>query len=1077
MKITKINLEHFKGVNQASINLGDLTVITGKNSSGKSSVIQSLKYLTQWFKRIQTTRGLNEFSAPSIQVLHPDFITENKDYDSIRNSKAPNSEGVGLGVELDKTNNNFFMNPNGKYSIYVQFENVNQEGNKVRPKNLFLSLPKHWNEASETFEDEKFEVIYHNTDLPRLISKRDKYFELYANGQFLDRILQNNQYIDFQNFSPIKDKSKKIYLHTAYDGFGANSPTPDLINPAIDPIIKKLQAIQVDKENEGEADKEKALIINSSNERLSFESTNRLKINKFQGSKNVYFDVFENYVLDSIKDQDYSRSTDIDENTLQTLIDNVLQIYHSDTKYKKILSNYLQFDVSSENNFIDWESPASSKKENPFIQNLNHEFLEDKKIPKAVMKNFNVITDIVNSSDFPDTTIGAVQILLMYVEYINRITKNNKALDFSKFSDELINNNQIFEPENMPNSAYKKPIEALVAIQNSLGEASEFIGFKWSEKGAALAFGQQESCVCAVPNAFNFPSPEQELTKELDPWEVVRPCPDNLNINEHIYTLTAYDEILSGEPNPYTLRPTANIRGSLMGAEYFLDLLKKKVSKESNGSIEFYFSLINDDYSKNKKAFQEGLNYFKNDKRYTETRAEILRIEQLIENYSNDRDEAYEEYAELTSKLKTLKDINDVDEKIEVLEDDEIESSNTFLDFEDIKEESEDYKRINYEITLIQNQIDTLLDLKKHWDIKIEELSLEKEQLLKKLYDLDIEKEDFEDAPWNAKIVKQIQIIIDTEYVSINPETVGVDVDNLSVDMKYLNTGRNPSSEDRPGEFFDNLPVGKIGGRLTDLMYEEGKTKVYPYLYPSIKNTNEENYEFSRKFEDLNWFTIHPKDEQFVTSFNMWISYLSMEVSKVSSKIEGPKPRLKVTGKDGEERDVFEVGSGIGQVLPVIAICLLAKPGEVVCIEEPEAHLHPSAQAYLADFLLAMSASGRQIIVETHSPNIIDRLRLRRVHKSWKKFRSNDWIKNELYLDDIQNIEKKYNSFREPDIKVIFAEQDDQGFSSYKEATIDKRGDIIFGQSQNEIWPDGFFDNAQEELTYILKARIASEEE
>ena len=139
MKITKINLEHFKGVNQASINLGDLTVITGKNSSGKSSVIQSLKYLTQWFKRIQTTRGLNEFSAPSIQVLHPDFITENKDYDSIRNSKAPNSEGVGLGVELDKTNNNFFMNPNGKYSIYVQFENVNQEGNKVRPKNLFLS--------------------------------------------------------------------------------------------------------------------------------------------------------------------------------------------------------------------------------------------------------------------------------------------------------------------------------------------------------------------------------------------------------------------------------------------------------------------------------------------------------------------------------------------------------------------------------------------------------------------------------------------------------------------------------------------------------------------------------------------------------------------------------------------------------------------------------------------------------------------------------------------------------------------------------------------------------------------------
>ena len=46
---------------------------------------------------------------------------------------------------------------------------------------------------------------------------------------------------------------------------------------------------------------------------------------------------------------------------LETLFDNVLQIYHSDIKYKSLLSDYLQFDVTSEQEFIDWENPTTAK--------------------------------------------------------------------------------------------------------------------------------------------------------------------------------------------------------------------------------------------------------------------------------------------------------------------------------------------------------------------------------------------------------------------------------------------------------------------------------------------------------------------------------------------------------------------------------------------------------------------------------------------------------------------------------------------------------------------------------------------
>ena len=78
----------------------------------------------------------------------------------------------------------------------------------------------------------------------------------------------------------------------------------------------------------------------------------------------------------------------------------------------------------------------------------------------------------------------------------------------------------------------------------------------------------------------------------------------------------------------------------------------------------------------------------------------------------------------------------------------------------------------------------------------------------------------------------------------------------------------------------------------------------------------------------------------------------------------------------------------------------------------------------------------------------------------------------------------KYNSpslrvsqFSEPEINIIFAEQSSDGNSEYREAILDNNGDIIFDGSSEELWPKGFFDNTQEELSNILKARIYSEEE
>jgi len=65
--------------------------------------------------------------------------------------------------------------------------------------------------------------------------------------------------------------------------------------------------------------------------------------------------------------------------------------------------------------------------------------------------------------------------------------------------------------------------------------------------------------------------------------------------------------------------------------------------------------------------------------------------------------------------------------------------------------------------------------------------------------------------------------------------------------------------------------------------------------------------------------------------------------------------------------NVADVGIGVSQVLPVLVAMLTAKPGQLVYIEQPEIHLHPRAQARLADAIIEASNRGVRVVIETHS--------------------------------------------------------------------------------------------------------------
>lgn len=73
-----------------------------------------------------------------------------------------------------------------------------------------------------------------------------------------------------------------------------------------------------------------------------------------------------------------------------------------------------------------------------------------------------------------------------------------------------------------------------------------------------------------------------------------------------------------------------------------------------------------------------------------------------------------------------------------------------------------------------------------------------------------------------------------------------------------------------------------------------------------------------------------------------------------------------------------DVGSGVSQVLPVIVGSLQAPEGGLIIVEQPELHLHPSAQAELADVFLELAQRNNSMcLLETHSSSIINRIRRR----------------------------------------------------------------------------------------------------
>lgn len=205
------------------------------------------------------------------------------------------------------------------------------------------------------------------------------------------------------------------------------------------------------------------------------------------------------------------------------------------------------------------------------------------------------------------------------------------------------------------------------------------------------------------------------------------------------------------------------------------------------------------------------------------------------------------------------------------------------------------------------------------------------------------------------------------------------------------------------------IPVGRNGENATHLIWHserENPSKAYP--------TPDGQGVFS-----------------LTEAISLWLNFLELGSPISFRNLGNAGFETRVGG-----RPIYNLGTGVSQMFPLLALCLIEQSDRVILIEQPELHLHPSSQQKLADFLIAMVGNGRRIVVETHSEYLVTRLR-RKVA--------------------VEGVEKDK-------FELVFVEKGASG-SEFKVSKLHETGQFSY-------WPEGFFGQIEDDLLSILEADV-----
>lgn len=209
---------------------------------------------------------------------------------------------------------------------------------------------------------------------------------------------------------------------------------------------------------------------------------------------------------------------------------------------------------------------------------------------------------------------------------------------------------------------------------------------------------------------------------------------------------------------------------------------------------------------------------------------------------------------------------------------------------------------------------------------------------------------------------------------------------------------------------FSYISADRIGPRA---FYEKSYSHIYNMNQVGYHGEFFPNYLEEKKFANVkNDKVMHDetKSKQLIYQFEAWLSEISPGI-KISPKkyIEAGIVSIGYNVK-GREYTPLNVGFGISYTAPIILSLLKASKGDLIILENPEAHLHPRGQRIMGELIAKACSGGVQVIVETHSDHLLNGIRLSVMNKKIdrKKVRLNFFYQEKDENADISETKIKH---------------------------------------------------------------------
>ncbi|MFT4925062.1 MAG: putative ATPase [Phenylobacterium sp.] len=207
------------------------------------------------------------------------------------------------------------------------------------------------------------------------------------------------------------------------------------------------------------------------------------------------------------------------------------------------------------------------------------------------------------------------------------------------------------------------------------------------------------------------------------------------------------------------------------------------------------------------------------------------------------------------------------------------------------------------------------------------------------------------------------------------------------------------------------------------------------YIYQTEQQTAVTDHCFYDGDNDLFY---KEKELTLKQSLAHWLELMNIKGFGPDFQSEIIRLNMNANSSNDTRVNIADVGFGVSQIFPILLEGLRMKKNGTLILEQPEIHLHPALQMQMADYFISLALSQKNVLVETHSDHVVNRL-VRRIVE-----------------DGEHNLSEM--------VAIYFVSSGEDG-STIEEVKIDSNKGIV-------NWPQGFFDQTASEQEKIMMAGI-----